>query len=100
MAPRLVALYVQLAFMGLQRSHAKGTVEGPWKNELLNEVFGRVNRRAAWQYKERIKHILREEHGLSSRLGYMTKRRVCDGAWRGLQFIIEIMSGKEKYPEK
>ena len=86
--------------MGLQRLHAKGIVEGPWKNELLNEVLGRVNRRAGWQYKERIKYIIREENGLSSRLGNMTKRRVCDGAWRGLQFIIEIMSGKEKYPEK
>ena len=100
MEPRLVVLYVQLAFMGLQRLRAMETVEGPWKNELLNEVFGRVNRQAGWQYKERIKHILREEHGLSSRLGYMTKRRVCDGAWRGLQFIIEIMSGKEQYHAK
>ena len=97
MMPRGVALYVQLAFMGLQRSHAKGTVEGPWKNELLNEVLGRVNRQAARQYKERIKNIVREEHGPSARLGYVTKRRVCGMAWRGLSFIITNLAGKEHH---
>ena len=96
MQPRLVLLYVQLVFMGLQRLRAKETVEGPWKNELLNEVFGRVNRQAGWQYKERIKHILREENGLSAasaRLGNVTKRRVCGMAWGGLRFLIKNISG-------
>ena len=97
MLPRLVALYVQLAFMGLQRARAQGTVEGPWKNELLNEVLGSVNRQAALQYKERIKNIVREEHGPTAMLGYVTKRRVCGMAWRGLRFIITNLSGREHH---
>ena len=96
MSPRIVALYVMLAFMGLQRSRDQGSggcLKSPWKNELLNEVFGSVNRQAARQYKERIKTIVRKEHGPFARLGYMTKRRVCDMAWRGLCFIITNLSG-------
>ena len=99
MSPRLVALYVQLAFMGLQRARARGTVEGHWKNELLNEVLGSVNRQAAGQYKERIKNIVREEHGPTARLGYVTKRRFCGMAWRGLHFIITSLAGKEHHEE-
>ena len=95
MPPRLTALYVHLAFLGLQRSRANGKVEGLWKNERLNEILGRVNRQAAVQYKERIKNIVREEHGPSARVGYMTKRRVCGMAWRGLCFIITNLSGKD-----
>ena len=72
-------------------------VEGPWKNEHLNEVLGRVNRQAAVQYKERIKNIVREEHGTSARLRYVTKRRVCGMAWRALLFIITNLSGKEPH---
>ena len=88
MGPRVVALYVHLAFMGLQRVSAKGTVKGPWKNELFNTIMGQVNREAADQYRQRIKEIVSNEYGSVSRLGYMAKRKVFAAALAGVSPLI------------
>ena len=93
MSPRVIALYVHLAFVGLQRVNAKGIVKGPWKNELLSTIMGQVNREAADQYKERIKDIVSNEYGPLSRLGYMAKRKVFAAALAG---VSPLISGRKK----
>ena len=68
-------------------------ISGIWRNELLNEILGQVNKEAAQQYKERIKDIVRSESTPLARFGYTTKRRICGIAWTGLHFIITKICG-------
>ena len=79
--------------MGLQRVYAKGTVKGPWKNELFNTIMGQVNREAADQYRERIQKIVSNEYGPLSRLGYMARRKVFAMALAG---VSPLISGRKK----
>ena len=95
MAQRCIALYLFFSTWGLQRSRAKGPVQGPWKNELLSTIIGQVNREAAEQYKERVGETVRNEYGPFSRLAYMAKRWVFATAWAALCYIISIISGKQ-----
>ena len=63
--PRVIALYLHLHYMMMNRAAAKSKEpEGlDWRSERVTEIFGKVNLVAARLYRDKIDGVIDERHG-------------------------------------